>query len=139
LVAANISEKDWREMGVNETKAKAEAVRRADALLDASASLRRELVKYERELRRARTRVLNGKPNPSPHILPDLVAVRLRLNKCFDELERCRRRWRVAFFRLQTDAGMSLGAIAREWSLSRQLVSRLMSDETAQTNTRAHA
>jgi hypothetical protein len=104
----------------------AEAVRDADALLDACAALRRELVAYERELRRMRTRVLKGQPNPAPEVVPGLVESRRRFNDCFDELERCRRRWRTTYFQLQVDSGMSLGAIAREWGLSRQLVSRLM-------------
>jgi hypothetical protein len=105
-----------------------EAIERADALLDASAALRRELIAYEREVRRMRTQVRRGKLNPPSHVLPDLIAVRTRVNERFDELERCRRRWRVAFFQLQADTGMSLGAIARQWGLSRQLVSRLMSE-----------
>ena len=123
-------------MGLDDEVSNVEAAQRADALLGASAALRRELVQYEREVRRMRTRVLNGKPNPPTHIVPDLIAARIRVNERFDDLERCRRRWRVAFFRLQTDAGMSLGAIAREWGLSRQLVSRLMSDELEDERTR---
>jgi hypothetical protein len=116
-------------MAPKDTLANVDAAQRADALLDASIALRQELIKYERELRRARTRVLKGTPDPPPHVVPDLVAARRRLNERFDDLERCRRHWRVAFFRLQTDAGMSLGAIAREWGLSRQLISRLINDD----------
>jgi hypothetical protein len=124
-------------MDVESTLPHLDAAQHADALLDASAALRRELVQYERQVRRMRTRVLRGMPDPPPHIVPDLIATRNRVNERFDEIERCRRSWRVAFFRLQADAGMSLGAIAREWSLSRQLVSRLMSSH-ADTNDRAN-
>jgi len=115
-------------MGPKDTLSKVEASEHADALLDASAALRRELVLYERQVRRMRTQVRRGKLNPPSHLLRDLVEVRVRVNERFDELERCRRRWRVAFFQLQADTGMSLGAIARQWGLSRQRVSRLMSD-----------
>ena len=123
-------------MGVEDTWSNVEAVEQADALLDASAALRRELVEYERQLRRMRTRVLKGRPNPPPQVVPDLIAARIRVNERFDSMELCRRRWRVAFFRLQAGTGMSLGAIAREWGLSRQLVSRLMNQES-DTNQRA--
>jgi len=120
-------------MDPKDTPSNVEACEYADALLDASSALRRELVLYEREVRRMRTRVLRGRLNPPSQLLPDLIAVRLRVNERFDELERCRRRWRVAFFQLQADTGMSLGAIAREWGLSRQRVSRLMSDHMETT------
>jgi hypothetical protein len=110
-----------------------EAARVAGELLDACAALRRELVLYERELRRMQNRVLKGNPNPEPHVVPELVQSRERMNARFDEMERCRRQWRVAYFSLQSASGMSLGAIAREWGISRQLVSRLMGSETATT------
>ncbi len=116
-------------MAKNNAAWNAEAAQDADALLGACAALRRELVSYEREVRRMRNQVLKGKPNPAPEVVPGLIAARQRFNDRFDELERCRRRWRTAFFQLQLDSGMSLGAIAREWGLSRQLVSRLMNEE----------
>jgi hypothetical protein len=122
-------------MHENEMTANTEAVQHADAVLAASAALRRELMVYERELRRSRARVLKGQLSPAPEVVPDLIAVRVRINERFDELERCRRRWRVAYFRLQADTGMSYGAIAREWGLSRQLVSRLMNDDDAEFGT----
>ncbi len=53
-----------------------------------------------------------------------------RLTDRIEHLEHMRRMWRVAMFRLQADAGMSLAAIARQWGLSRQLVSRLLRDDT---------
>ena len=118
-------------MATNNTASNADAAKDADALLDACAALRLELVAYEREVRRMRTRVLKGKPNPAPEVVPELIEARLRFNERFDELERCRRRWRTTYFQLQVDSGMSLGAIAREWGLSRQLVSRLMNGEDA--------
>jgi hypothetical protein len=110
----------------NDIASNAEAVQDTDALLDACAALRRELIGYERELRRMRARVLDGEPKPAPEVAPELVASRRRFNDCFDELERCRRRWRTTYFQLQVESGKSLGAIAREWGLSRQLVSRLL-------------
>ena len=116
-------------MTKDDSASNAEALQDADALLDACAALRRELVTYEREVRRMRARVSRGKPNPAPEVVPELVASRRRFNDRFDELERCRRRWRTTYFRLQLDSGMSLGAIAREWGLSRQLVSRLMNGD----------
>jgi hypothetical protein len=119
-------------MGATDTQS-VEAAEVADELLGACAALRHELVLYERELRRMRNRVLKGMPNPEPHVVPELVEARVRMNTRFEEMERCRRQWRVAYFGLQTASGMSLGAIAREWGLSRQLVSRLMGSETATT------
>jgi hypothetical protein len=105
-----------------------ESVERADALLQASVALRRELVASERQLRRMRSRIIKGRPNPAPEEVPELVATRVRVNERFDEHERCRRLFRVAYLRLQADSGMSFGAIAREWGFSRQLVSRLMNE-----------
>lgn len=116
-------------VGVNGASSNAEAAHKADALLEASAALRRELVVWERQIRQMRARVVKGNPNPRPEVVPAFVAARRRVNDRFDELEQCRRRWRAAYFRLQADAGMSFGAIARQWGLSRQLVSRLMNDE----------
>jgi len=121
----------------NNIASNVEAAQDADALLDACIALRRELVAYEREVRRMRTRVLKGKPNPAPEVVPELVAARRRFNDCFDDLERCRRRWRTTYFQLQVDSGMSLGAIAREWGLSRQLVSRLMNGDAGTELTRS--
>jgi DNA invertase Pin-like site-specific DNA recombinase len=115
-------------MSENGRLSNAVAAQEADALIEASVALRRELVVYERQVRRMRSRVMKGRPTPAPAALPELIAVRIRVNERFDELERRRRRWRTAYFRLQADGGMSYGAIAREWGLSRQLVSRLMSD-----------
>jgi hypothetical protein len=122
----------------NDISSNAEAAQDADALLDACTALRRELVAYEREVRRMRARVLKGKPNPAPEVVPELVAARHRFNDSFDELERCRRRWRTTYFQLQIDSGMSLGAIAREWGLSRQLVSRLINGDTSTELTPSH-
>jgi len=116
-------------MRTNSAMSTADAARRADELLEASATLRRELVGWERQIRRFRTRAMNGQLNPRPEVVPELVAARQRVNERFDELERCRRRWRAAYFHLQAESGMSLGAIARQWSLSRQLISRLMNDD----------
>jgi hypothetical protein len=116
-------------MTKNIVTSNAEAVQNADALLDACAALRRELVAYERALRRMRAQVLKGEPNPAPEVVQGLVAARRRFNECVDELERCRRRWRSTYFQLQVNSGKSLGAIAREWGLSRQLVSRLMNGD----------
>jgi hypothetical protein len=116
-------------VGVNGASSNAEAAHEADALLEASAALRRELVVWERQIRQMRARVISGKPNPRPEVVPAFVASRLRVNERFDELEQCRRVWRAAYFRLQADSGMSFGAIARQWGLSRQLVSRLLNDE----------
>ena len=118
-------------VGVNGASSNAEAVHKADALLEASAALRRELVVWERQIRQMRARVVKGNPNPRPEVVPAFVASRLRVNDRFDELEQRRRVWRAAYFRLQAEAGMSFGAIARQWGLSRQLVSRLMNDEGA--------
>jgi len=120
-------------MSVNDTFTKVDAAECADALLEAVAALRHELVTYEREVRQARTRVLRAKPDPLAPRVPDLIAVRQRVNECLDEFERCRRLWRVAFFRLQAQDGKSLGAIAREWGFSRQLVSRLMNGDDDET------
>jgi hypothetical protein len=103
--------------------------RYADALLEASVALRRELLVFERELRRTRKRVMKGQLDVDPSTIPDLIAVRVNVNGRFEELERCRRRWRAVYFRLEAEAGKSFGEIARQWGLSRQLVSRLMNDE----------
>jgi len=124
-------------MAVHNTVSNTAAAQDAEALLDACVALRRELVGYEREVRRMRNRVLKGKPNPAPEVVPGLVAARHRFNECFDQLEQCRRRWRTTYFQLQIDSGKSLGAIAREWGLSRQLVSRLMNGQAAESTQRA--
>ncbi len=125
-------------MRVNETLSNPEtAAYKADALLEASVALRQELVVFERQLRRMRAQLMKGNSEPPPRVVPEFIAARIRVNERFDELERCRRAWRVAYFRLQIDTGMSFGAIAREWGLSRQLVSRLMNDNLVDDETDA--
>ena len=83
-----------------------------------------------------RARVVKGNPNPAPAVVPGLIAARHRFNERFDQLEQCRRRWRASYFQLQVDSGMSHGAIAREWGLSRQLVSRLMNGDSVAESSR---
>jgi hypothetical protein len=105
----------------------------ADALLEASAALHRELIASERQLR-TRTPLMKGEPNPAPKDVPELIATRIRVNERFDEHERCRRFFRAAYFRLQADTGRSFGTIAREWGFSRQLVSLLVNDRPGPTD-----
>ncbi len=103
-----------------------QAVREADELLTTCVALRAELRRYEQAVRRARLRTSRGQAVEAVSDNPDFARVRARLTDRIAELEQRRRAWRSTMFRLQAQAGLSLAAIARQWGLSRQLVSRLI-------------
>jgi hypothetical protein len=115
----------------DEAKWRARAVQHADELLSGCAALRADLRAYESAVRRVRARTIRANADETVVDVSEFIAVRSRVTDSIDALETRRRDWRVSLFHLQVDAGMSLAQIARQWGVSRQLVSRLINDDGA--------
>jgi hypothetical protein len=102
-----------------------DALRQADEVIAQSQAVRAQLRRYETAVRRIRKHI---EADGTLQRAKDFEAVRTDLSAQLPDLERRRHAWRLAMFRVQVDAGMSLAAISREWGFSRQLVSRMMND-----------
>ncbi len=107
---------------------RADAVTEFDLLLQSAAVLRAELRSFETGMRRARGHLVRGRAAAKMHDVLDISVVRQVLTRAAADFEATRHATRISIFRLQVAEGMSLGAIAREWGLSRQLVSRMLKE-----------
>jgi hypothetical protein len=96
--------------------------------LESAAVLRTELRGFETAIRKVRRYVVKGVPADEMKNIVDMRAAREALTQAATDFETARHAGRNAVFRLQAASGMSKGAIAREWGLSRQLVSRMMQE-----------
>jgi hypothetical protein len=104
------------------------AYREVDLLLQAAAALRAQLRNFETALRHLRGHLGRAAATSEMHDVLDFSAVRETLSHATDDFEAARHATRISIFRLQAAQGMSVGAIAREWGLSRQLVSRMLKE-----------
>jgi DNA invertase Pin-like site-specific DNA recombinase len=113
-----------------------EAIARANDLMAECASLRADLRAYETAIRQIRRHIQRGRPDSPLNAAPKFVPSRAQLADRIEQLEHRRRLWRRALFTVQQASGMTITDIAREWGLSRQLVSRILardySDEARQ-------
>lgn len=107
---------------------RADAVADLDVLLERAAALRAELRKFETPLRRARNHLARGGAAADLHSVIDIVTARAKLTQAAGDFETIRHSSRISIFRMQDAEGMSMGAIARDWGLSRQLVSRMLKE-----------
>jgi hypothetical protein len=105
-----------------------DALRDLELLLEKVAALRGELRRFETPLRRARAHLARGGTATDLHSVIDIVTARETLSRAALEFESIRHTSRISIFRMQVAEGMSLGAIARDWGVSRQLVSRMMKE-----------
>jgi hypothetical protein len=110
---------------------RAAAVQDLDALLQSAATLRVELRGFEVALRRARGHLARGHAAEDLDRVIDITAARENLSVAAAEFQLHRHVSRLAVFRVQAAEGMSIGAIARIWGLSRQLVSRTLREDQA--------
>jgi hypothetical protein len=111
-------------------------VKDLDSLLASAAALRVELRGFEAALRRARGHLARGKSAVDLDQVLDITAARDALTRAAGEFQLNRHVSRLSVFRVQAAEGMSIGAIARSWGLSRQLVSReFREDKTTPTGT----
>ncbi|MDQ1468382.1 MAG: hypothetical protein QOH10_2797 [Actinomycetota bacterium] len=111
---------------------RADAVTEIDQLLHTAATLRAELRSFETSLRKARSYLGRGGTAAGMHDAIDIITTRQALTRAAVDFEAARRAARIAVFRAQLAEGMSVGAIARDWGFSRQLVSRMMKEDRAQ-------
>jgi len=95
-----------------------------------AATLRAALRRFERAMERACRQV--EREVPVHEIMGQIGVGELRadLVERLTRFEEARHRMRMACFRLSLTEGLSIGAIARLWGISRQLASRLV-NETA--------
>jgi hypothetical protein len=107
---------------------RADAVKRADVLLETAAALRAELRGFETAIRKVRRYVGDGSSTQEMQDLVDMAAVRETLTRAATDFEVARHEARLTVWQLQRAEGMSVGAIARGWRLSRQLVSRTLKE-----------
>jgi hypothetical protein len=105
---------------------RAVAVSDLDLLLESAAALRAELRGFETALRKVRRHLARGGPAADLHKVLDIVTARETLTSVAGVFQTIRHTSRISIFRVQAAEGMSVGAIARDWGLSRQLVSRML-------------
>jgi hypothetical protein len=113
------------------------AVANTDALLESAAALRAQLRAFETTLRRAKVYFERGGSAADLHGELDITAARETLTRAAADFEAARHASRLAVFRVQQAEGMSVGAIARAWGLSRQLVSRTLKEARDATDSDA--
>ena len=109
---------------------RSQAVADLDVLLERAAALRAELRKFETPLRAARNHLARGGAAADLHSVIDIVTARADLTRAAADFETIRHSSRTSVFRMQDAEGMSMGAIARDWGLSRQLVSRMLKERS---------
>jgi len=105
---------------------RADALADLEVLLSRAAVLRAELRSFEAPLRRARNHLARGGAAADLHDVIDIITARAALTRAAGDFETVRHSSRISIFRMQDAEGMSMGAIARDWGLSRQLVSRML-------------
>ena len=108
---------------------RADAVTELDELLQTAAALRTELRSFATSLRKARSHLVRGGTAAELHDAIDIVTSRQALTRAAADFEATRHAARIAVFLAQSAEGMSVGAIARDWGFSRQLVSRMMKED----------
>jgi hypothetical protein len=105
---------------------RAVAVTDLDLLLESAATLRTELRDFETALRQVRRHLARGGAATDLRNALDIVTARETLTRAAGVFQAIRHTSRISIFRVQAAEGMSVGAIARDWGLSRQLVSRML-------------
>jgi hypothetical protein len=105
---------------------RAVAVTDLDLLLESAAALRTELRGFETALRKVRRHLAGGGAAADLREVLDIGTARETLTRAADVFQAVRHTSRISIFRVQAAEGMSVGAIARDWGLSRQLVSRML-------------
>jgi DNA-binding phage protein len=107
---------------------RADAVTQLDLVAQSAATLRVQLRGFEAAIRKVRRYVVAGSAAADMHDIVDMAAVREAVTRAATDFESARHAARLAVFRVQAAEGMSLGAIARDWGISRQLVSRTLKE-----------
>jgi hypothetical protein len=107
---------------------RARAVADLELLLQSAAALRTQLRTFEAGIRRARGHIDRGAAAVDLHDVLDIAELRETLTRAAADFEGARHASRLSVFRMQQAEGMSIGAIARAWGFSRQLVSRMMKE-----------
>lgn len=101
------------------------ALKALDAVIEASISARQALRQSETMLRRLRRRIEKGSPVTEAFAGLGIAENRQNTFDHLAALERVRRDARRALIELGVSQGLSLGHMAREWGVSRQLVARI--------------
>ena len=103
-----------------------------DLLVESAATLRGELRGFEVAIKKARRYLEKGGAAGNMRSVVDIGAAREQLSQVAEKFQTHRHKARLAVFRMQIAEGLSVGAIAREWGLSRQLVSRMLKETPAE-------
>jgi hypothetical protein len=110
---------------------RAEAVTGLDDLLRSAAILRGEIHGFEASLQRARAHLIAGHSAEELKNVIDIAGARESLSIAAADFQVSRHASRLSIFRAQIAEGTSIGSIARDWGLSRQLVSRTLREDLA--------
>ena len=96
-----------------------------DAVIRASISARQALRQSETVLNRLRRRIEKGSSITEAMAGLGIAENRQSTFECLTALERARRDARRAMIDLGASQGLSLGHMARQWGVSRQLIARI--------------
>jgi hypothetical protein len=102
-----------------------EGIRRAEALADALAELRKTTQATERLIRQALKRYAeDDTPIAATLALTTPSDTRRSMNEALGVVESARHQMRLTIFAVGLDAGMSIGELGRAFGFSRQLAAR---------------
>ena len=110
---------------------RADAISELDLLAESASTLRNELRDFEVSIKKSRRHLEKGGLATEMRKVVDVSVARERLMRAADAFQTNRHNSRLAAFRMQIAEGLSVGAVAREWGLSRQLVSRMLKETPA--------
>ena len=108
-----------------------QAITTLDDFIEALTDARGDLHEIQSALEANRRHLVGGGRANDMTALFDLPSLRLTLTERLDRIERARMECRRALWRLQVSEGATIAEIAREWGLSRQLVSRALSNDSS--------
>lgn len=103
-------------------------VQRIEALIECSALLREQLVRYEQAMGTIAARLEDGAPGISASRGTGIPSERRLVTETIEEFEAARHQLRLALFALGKEEGASISEVGRVLGISRQLASRLAAE-----------
>ena len=107
-----------------------DALEMLDRLLHVATDTHEDLQRFSEAVARYRKHLAADGTAADFAVMINLASTRGSLSDRMAELERARNSARVALWKLHVAEGASIAEVAREWGLSRQLVSRAISAPT---------
>ncbi len=101
---------------------------RISELVESSARLREQLLRYERAMVKISTRLEGGVPGITAAKGTGIPTERRQVTEAIEEFEAARHQLRLALFALGNEEGASISEVGRVLGISRQLASRLAAE-----------